>query len=191
MSWLFSLFLTLPVWAQVPQVSEYDAKIRIEATWVRWEGERAFIESGPWCASQQKIGVYDVRGRHDLRSQVPLMDLHCEGEMEGVSFAVQLEGRMEWLTPRDFSGWVTGQRDLLRGLFLLRVRAPQQGIDFPTQQVSGQEFLSENLFLEDLIFRVSTPDLVEVRCGSKGCESKGLPVVFRAIVEIKKSLPFD
>lgn len=175
-----------------PVAGTYDAKIQIRRSWIRWADGRAFIENDVVCEKTLELRLYDVRDLPHLRSTEKNLEMGCKSSVEGQPLEVNVAGKAELLRPRDFASWVEGERDLLRVYFNLSVSEPsdREGAPF-LQEISGQEALSEDLSLKSLIFRVSPPDLIGVTCGQGGCRATGLPVVFRASVELKKSLSFE
>ncbi len=194
MSWWVSLLFSLPIWAHsaASVVGSYTANIEINRSWVHWDGSRAVIRSDLVCMQELELRLYDVRGKPWLRSSEKDLELTCVSEIKGRPLRVHLSGKAEWLQPRDFNGWLIGDRDLLRLSFGLRVPEsldPENKLRL--QETYGQEILSEDLWAKSFIFRVSPPDYLRVRCYQGVCENEGLDIVFRANVELKKNLPFN
>ncbi|MBX3041841.1 MAG: hypothetical protein KF789_14130 [Bdellovibrionaceae bacterium] len=177
---------------QAPVAGTYEAKIQIRRSWIRWVDQRAFIENDVVCEKTLELRLYDVRNMPHLRSTEKNLELSCKSSLDGQPLEVNVTGKAEWLRPRDFAGWIEGERDLLRVYFNLWVSESFDREKAPfLQEISGQEVLSEDLLSKSLIFRVSPPDLVGLTCGQGGCRATGLPIVFRASIELKKSLSFE
>ncbi|HRO67980.1 MAG TPA: hypothetical protein PL182_10485 [Pseudobdellovibrionaceae bacterium] len=181
---------------EAPIAGTYEAKIQIRRSWVRWEGRRGFIESDVVCEKTLELRLYDVRHRPHLRPAEKNLEMSCDSSLDGRRLEVDVTGKAEWLRPRDFASWVEGERDLLRVYFNLRVSDPADREEIPRlQEISGQEVLSEDLLSKSLIFRVAPPDLLGLTCSQNGCRNDGLPIVFRASVELKqiskKGLSFE
>ena len=194
------MMIALLIWSSLwswsestaPVVGQYKAKIQISKSWIQWTGTWAEIRQEVVCLQEVELRLYDVRGRGWLRATEEDLDYVCRTSYEGKPLIVNVTGRAELLRPKDFSGWIEGDRDLWRAQFSLKIpeaQTPEGAGRF--QAIYGQEILSEDLSTSSVIFRVAPPDYLSLTCRGDVCEHRGLGVIFRAQVELKKNLSLN